>query len=519
MVAIDYLLNGRCTRSYDPVMSTVIAMSPASNYWCSSENSELNAWNVNFGDGNVNNNNKYNTNYVRAVSALDEITKRGWIEAFDDCCSNKMTSSQCIYYRICLSDDLMRLAAEVETRTYIPTTSFCFVVTRPRLREVFAANFRDRIVQHWITLRLNPYFEERHQAQGNVSFNCRKGFGTIAACDRLAEYMSEVSENYTSEAWVGRFDIRSFFMSIDKRILWEKLEPFINEHYKGPDKDTLLYLTKIIVFHCPQKNCIKRGNLALWNDLPKHKSLFYADDMIGMPIGNITSQLFANFYLSFFDEFMINFIAKFNGRFLRFVDDFVVVAKRKEDVIAAHDAAEKFLWNELHLILHKDKVNLQQVSHGMKLVGQVVKPGRRYTANTTVGHAYDAVNRLEETCEAICKYGPTLGRIVRLNRLQCSINSFNGFLCHTSSYNIRKELYETKTYIWKMCYMSNHLTNLHIKKGYKLRTYLKNEFYGNSEVIKEAGVCYENEEQIPPKLLYRDFQCAPGPGNDGMAIQ
>ncbi len=192
---------------------------------------------------------------------------------------------------------------------------------------------------------------------------------------------------------------------------------------------------------------------------------------------------------------------------------------KRNELLKALNAAEKFLWDELHLILHEDKVNLQQVSHGVKLVGQVIKPGRRYTANTTVGHAYDAVNRLEETCEAIYKYGPTLGRMVRLNRLQCSINSFNGFLCHTSSYNIRKELYETKTYIWKMCYMSNHLTNLHIKKDYKLRTYLKNEFYGNSEVIKEAGVCYEKEEQIPPELLYRDFQCTPGPRNEGMAVQ
>lgn len=90
-------------------------------------------------------------------------------------------------YRLIWHEDLLDLAREVYERTYRPTTSTCFIVTRPKLREVFAANFRDRIVQHWLCLRLEPLFEARFVEHGNVSFNCRKGFGTFACIDQLTK--------------------------------------------------------------------------------------------------------------------------------------------------------------------------------------------------------------------------------------------------------------------------------------------------------------------------------------------
>lgn len=113
----------------------------------SSEYSEFNSWNLNPVSGQFNNNNKYNANQVRAAVALSEERKRGWIEAYIQCISNKMTSEQCVCYRIC-DTDLLRLMEECEARQYVPSTSICFIVTFPKLREIFAAAFRDRIVQH-----------------------------------------------------------------------------------------------------------------------------------------------------------------------------------------------------------------------------------------------------------------------------------------------------------------------------------------------------------------------------------
>ena len=462
-------------------MSSVSASSPASNYWSSSEYNQNNAWNVNFSNGNVNNNNKYNTNYVRAVAALDDKIKEGWIEAFDDCCQGKYTSVQCTYYRILMERDLMRLAVEAEDRTYKPSTSFCFIVTRPRIREIFAANFRDRIVQHWIAIRLNPLFEEKFVAQGNVSFNCRKGFGTLAATTRLAEDLATVSENYTREAWIGKFDIRSFFMSINKQILWEMLEKLIDEQYHEYDKETLRFLTRVTVFHTPQSDCIRRGDLTLWQYLPQHKSLFFSDPLIGMPIGNITSQLFANFYLSFFDDFMLGLVNEVGGSYERFVDDFTVSAPRKEDVLRIKLEAENYLREKLGLTLHKDKVYLQKVTHGVKHVGQVIKPGRRYTVNSTVGRMYDAMRDTERLCEIICKYGATESRLLRLEHHVSSLNSFNGFLTYTASYNIRKDIFLNAHYFWKLCYMKKNLSCVTIRKRYKLRNYLYAEQYDREQ--------------------------------------
>ena len=183
----------------------------------SSEYTETNAWNQQPSSGQTNNNNnKANGYQVRPVVALSEGRVKGWIEAFNQCCSNKMTSEQCVLYRL-HDTDLLRLMEECESYSYTPSTSICFCVTRPKLREIFAANFRDRIVQHWICMRIEPLFERRYAAMGNVTWNCRKGKGVRLAVNALRCDILEVSCNYTRRAYVGRFDVAAFFMNIDIR--------------------------------------------------------------------------------------------------------------------------------------------------------------------------------------------------------------------------------------------------------------------------------------------------------------
>lgn len=163
-----------------------------SNYWSVTENNSNNAWNVNFNNGNVNNNNKYNSNVVRPVAAcggLYDVFYQSVVYAYKDCLRGKMASVQAVEYMQIAYVDLPCLAWELWTGIYKPTTSTCFLVRYPKLREVFAANFRDRIVHHWVCLRLEPLFEERFIMQGNVSFNCRKGFGTDKCVQHCAEGM------------------------------------------------------------------------------------------------------------------------------------------------------------------------------------------------------------------------------------------------------------------------------------------------------------------------------------------
>ena len=142
----------------------------ASNHRSSTENNVRNAWNLNFSTGNCWNNNKYNRNRVRAVTACDD-SYFNWLlesvrDAYFDCLRHKRTSKQAVEYMAGADVDIPILARELYDRTYEIGTSTCFIVKYPKCREVFAASFRDRIIHHWICLRLNPLFEHQHHYRG-----------------------------------------------------------------------------------------------------------------------------------------------------------------------------------------------------------------------------------------------------------------------------------------------------------------------------------------------------------------
>lgn len=443
----------------------------ATNFWSSTEYNQTNAWNVNFGSGNTNNNNKYNTYYCRPLAALEENIVIEWIDAFEDCCRHKKSSNQCTLYRL-KAVDLVTLADEVQNLVYKPTTSVTFVVTFPKLREIFAANFRDRIVQHWIVLRIEPLLEQRFIEDGDVSYNCRKGYGTLAATTKLRTMIEEVSENYTVKTYIGRYDIHSFFMSIDVRILWKHLEPFIRERYHGNDIETLLYLLKETIFHRPQDNCVKKGDITLWEFLEACKSLFHALACIGMPIGNITSQLLANFFLSIFDAYMTALCEMYGAKYIRFVDDFTITARSPEIIKAIASQARIFLRDELNLQLHPDKVYMQEVRHGVKFVGTVIKPGRNYLANRTVGKFVSALEALENLCFDILNKGRNTERLFELDSMISGLNSYLGFACHNASYNILYKNFTKLSSFWRVCYSTAHFHAIKIYKKYQLSNYL-----------------------------------------------
>ncbi len=475
-----FLLNGRTTGARVLVKNKIVCAAQSSNRWSSSENNSNNAWIVNFGNGNFNNNNnKYNSNVVRAVSASDKDIQ-SWLVAFYDCCKRKKTSTQCTLYRLNFEEDLPVLATEVKERVYQPTASTCFCVTKPKLREVFAANFRDRIVQHWVCLRLEPLFEERFQSQNNVSYNCRKEFGTLKAVQRLAMQMYNISGGYRYRAYVGRFDICSFFMSIDCKILEDMLINFIEENYHENDIDTLIYLVKVIVRHEPQKNCIKRGHVQLFNRLEHKKSLFYAPPLVGMPIGNLTSQLFANFYMSFFDEYMLRLCKRYKCKYVRFVDDFCITGRKKANILKMYRMADLYLKNKLHLTLHHDKFYLQEVKRGIKFVGSVIKYDRIYLSNRTVGNLVNRVKEAEFVCESAVKASPEQERdaYYNLDKVVCALNSYFGFLIHCQSYAIRRKLFKNYTYFWKCCYIEGKFAKVCVKNKYKLTNKLLSEEWG-----------------------------------------
>jgi hypothetical protein len=457
------LLNGRGTAVQAVVRKRAIH---ATAY------SATNAWNINASNGQVNNNNKNNSNQVRAVVALDNEEKQGWIDAYFDCIRRKMSAKQCGEYRVDFEQDLWRLVGEVHDRTYKPSEAYCFIVTKPRTREIFAAAFRDRIAQHWVTLRLEPLLERRFLSQGDVSFNCRKGYGTIRAVDAAKEHIRRVSERYTREAWIGKIDISGFFMSIDKEVMIEKLLPFLRDNYQGNDLDMFLWLTEVTIRHLPQNFCERRSPIWMWDNLPANKSLFTMPPEKGMAIGNITSQLLANFYLSFFDEFMLEECEWVQAGYVRFVDDAIIIARDKRFIIDLRAKAAQWLKKNLKLTLHKDKFYLQEVRKGVKFIGAYIKPGRVYTSSRTIGNMFNQVRRTDEICREVIENGPTTTNLKLLKRAVCSLNSYMGFCVHNYTYNQRKKMFCDMPYFWRCCNIQRRFTLVKVKKKFNYERFL-----------------------------------------------
>jgi hypothetical protein len=481
MVANDFILfNGRTANELDTLIGA--SESAKKSAYASSSYSQSNAWYANFSSANINNNNKGNTNAVRAVAALEDKVKEGWIAAYKEYCKKKKGSADCSAYRTADAEmDLYRLIDEVYSNTYKPRPSTCFIVSRPTYREVFAANFRDRIVQTWICQRLTPLFEARHRAQGNISHNCRKGFGTSSAIAAVERDVWNITQQYTRDAYICKVDVKSFFTSINVRILWQLLERLIIEEYHDSDKDVLLYLTRLTVLHRPQHDAIRRSPLAMWERLNPSKSLYNRDQDHGTAIGNIINQLAANFLMSHVLADILTLVREHGSALEQFVDDICTISRDKDFCLQLRDTLRREL-QRYDLTMHPDKFYLQHVSKGVKFVGQVIKPHRRYISNRTVGGFVDALRRTETLCCAMTQGEVNADLLGSLRHLISALNSYLGFLRGCSSYRLRRRLFQRECKVfWCVCYTRDYDV-VKVKNDYNFNLYLLRK------EIKEYGM-------------------------------
>lgn len=445
-----------------------------SNSWSSTENSSNNAWNVNFNSGNTNANNKYNSNVVRPVSAscvpkqfLDSV-----IDAYYDCCKGKTSSRQCMDYYDRASDDIPVLASELWNDTYQPGTSTCFLVSYPKWREVFAADFRDRIVHHWLINFLNPLFEQRFTETHNVSYNCRKGYGTHRAVRDAARGIARVSQNYHRPAYLFRGDMVGFFMSIDQDVMWALMMPFIENRYQGPWKDMILSTMKKIIFHRPEKNCVLNTDPIHWRNLTANKSLFRTPEHKGMPIGNLTTQIFANFYMSYFDEYVLSVFRGHNFYYIRFVDDFLLCCDDKKFLLRQVPLLSEFLTKTLHLKMHNHKHYFQPATHGISFVGAYIKPHRIYVSNRTRARLIERIHGfnafLYQPVPVPDASASGTFTSADLHHIETVLNSYLGFCKHCRSYRVRKQaLAVFSKSFYKYFYIRVHHSAVHLKNKYR----------------------------------------------------
>lgn len=311
---------------------------------------------------------------LSAESSVAPFQFEDLVQAYYDCRRRKRNTASARRYEQDMEINLLELYDDLIASTYRPGRSICFVVTRPKAREVWAADFRDRIVHHLLYNHIGPRIERSFIAD---SCACIPGRGTLYAAKRLESKIRSASQNWSKPVYYLKCDLANFFVAIDKQVLLEQLAARIIEPW-------WLALAERILMHDPRENYEVRSPAHLFNRVPQHKRLTAQPAHLGLPIGNLSSQFFANVHLDALDQFAKHTLKA--RHYIRYVDDFVFLHESPQQLNEWLTQVEKFL-PRLGAKLNPTKTILQPVDRGVDFVGHVIKPWRRTTRKRSVAQA------------------------------------------------------------------------------------------------------------------------------------
>lgn len=242
-----------------------------------------------------------------------------------------------------LMDNIVELHGMLVNRTYYHGGYTSFYINDPKRRHIHKASVRDRLLHHAVYRILYPFFDRTFISD---SYSCRNDKGMHKAINRFRKLSYVVSKNNTRTCWVLKCDIKKFFTSIDHTILSNILGEYI------ADEDILRLLRNII-------NSFETG----------------------LPLGNLTSQLFANVYMNVFDQWVKHKLKAKN--YIRYADDFVFLSTDKKWLENIIPQVQNFLSEKLKLTLHPDKIFLKTLASGVDFLGWVHFPNHRVLRGTT----------------------------------------------------------------------------------------------------------------------------------------
>ena len=361
-------------------------------------------------------------------------------QAFYDSRRGKSSSSYVIKWEKNLKDNMERLCDDLFLRRYKPLPSKCFIIDYPKKREIFAAMFRDRIVHHLYFNYTHKLFERTFIQD---SYSCIKERGTHYGISRIRDFARKASENWQRPCYAMHIDIRGYFMHINRQKLLEICWRTFNNMSKHrvsrhepktwddvADFSLIRYLTEIIVLLDPRVSCIVVGDPSNWDGLDPAKSMLHLGDGLGLPIGNLTSQLFSNVYLNELDQYIKRTLkCRYYGRY---VDDAAIISTDKEWMIGIVPQIRQFLHDRLGLELHMGKLEISEVHRGIEFLGAFIKPWRTYISNHSLRRIERKVAKLDLTKP---------WKVIR------SINSYLGIFQHTYSYKIRCRLFARQEFL------------------------------------------------------------------------
>jgi len=365
--------------------------------------------------------------------------------AYYDARKNKRNKKGQLLFEWHYEKELIRLSEEIFSGTYCILPNTCFIINEPVKREIFAADFRDRVVHHLVYNYIAPVFEKTFIYD---SYSCRKNKGTHLGIKRIDHFIRSCSRNYHVDCFILKLDIKGYFMAIDHEILYNKIEKQLrtSQNRAGFESELVLRLIKNIIFHDVKKGCIIKGKLSDWSGLPLSKSLFNTGQGKGLPIGNLTSQLFANIYLNGFDHFVKRILKiKYYGRY---VDDFILIHEDKEYLKLCIGKIATYLMDNLKLELHPDKIYLQHYTKGVKYLGAIIKPYRIYISSRTKNNFIKAVN-----CSLQFYESNNHPDNEQVSASLVTFNSYLGMMKHWKTFSLRQKYYK----LMKTSKMSEYL--------------------------------------------------------------
>jgi hypothetical protein len=375
-------------------------------------------------------------------SGKEFVTLDDVFDAYMDCRRHKRNKRSAVGYELRYELNNVELWRDLNERTYRPRTSLAFCVRWPKVREVFAADFRDRIVHH---LFIGRFMGDIERKLTDSAHACRKGKGTLYGARQVARAFGRYIEPRRSRGthdgeddggWYAKCDVQGFFMSIDKEILMKLVRDVVvnSESIPAEDREWWLWLAELLVMHKPEEDCKRQGDLGLWNALSKEKSLFHSNGK-GLPIGNLTSQVLANLYMAEFDKYMISVMGD-DGFYGRYADDFIIIHREKRVVLDAVGKARTWLREKRGLTLHPRKLTVQMVRRGVTFTGYHIKDGRIYPGKRVRHNAMRVIEWWN---------GKESHTADDRRRLRDRYNSYQGMMRHTRSWQFRRKMWRGLT--------------------------------------------------------------------------
>ena len=349
----------------------------------------------------------------------DTINFEELYEAYQLCLKNKKRKvGTYSFVNDNLCNNLIILLDKLNNRNYQLGASNCYVITDPAYREIYAAQFSDRIVQHFYMKEVEKILDEE-LVEGCCS--CREKKGTDFALKLLKKFLTETSQNGKNDCFFLKIDLSGYFMSIDRKIISNKFLKLIDKKYFGKHKELLMYLTPIIFENNPSLNCIYKCSEKLRNKVPERRKMNPASNY-GMAIGNLTAQAGSNLNLNDFDHYVTEDL-KFS-KYIRYVDDIVIISNCRNELIDKLPNIINKL-KETNQKINEKKTKIDTAYHGVSFLGKVSYPyGYQKAKKTTIIRTYQKARNIqyENLDNLLAKTNSQIGTLKKYNCRKLILN-------------------------------------------------------------------------------------------------